>query len=235
MNTIKLSLLSLLSACGIKAPVTVIPTNSHNSLNSQCSTNTDKPNLLIIGDSISEGYTPFVKAKLALEYDVSRVGNSNCAPVNAEGTKTTLDNVDRWLDENPNLSVITWNNGNWDSTQPGLIINGVEHYTTDLEYEENLIRIARKLKASGARVIFFTTTEIAVEMTSEVFGRDIIMNDIAKRVLPLEGVEVYDLHALSVEIRDDHPTPSNIHFTDFGSNILANRVVEAIRGQLPPL
>src|SRR5690242_7520015 len=49
------------------------------------------PRVLIIGDSISIGYTPYVKEMLAGEADVDRPAE------NCQGTKNGIGKIDQWL------------------------------------------------------------------------------------------------------------------------------------------
>ena len=57
-------------------------------------TEVDLPNVLIIGDSISMGYTPIVKSLLEGKANVTRP-NGNC-----QGTKHGVVNIDSWLSAN---------------------------------------------------------------------------------------------------------------------------------------
>ena len=51
----------------------------------------EKPKILIIGDSISIGYTPFVQQALA---DIAEVFHN---PGNAQHTGTGLGSIDSWI------------------------------------------------------------------------------------------------------------------------------------------
>jgi len=67
----------------------------------------EKPSVLIIGDSISIGYTPFVKEELANKAEVFH------NPGNAQHTGTGLKKIDEWIGEE-NWDIIQFNWGLWD-------------------------------------------------------------------------------------------------------------------------
>lgn len=55
------------------------------------------PNVLIIGDSISIGYTPFVKQLLAGRANVMRPVLENGKAENCQGTNNGVKNIKGWL------------------------------------------------------------------------------------------------------------------------------------------
>lgn len=175
---------------------------------------TANPNLLVLGDSISIGYTGPLIELLGSQYDIMHPAD------NCRNTTYTLENTDRWLTTWPKYDVIIWNNGIWDSVYTSwwkqyASDQPVEWYHVDNDlYETNLIQIARKLKATGARVIFFTTTDIPAESAVFEPGREIQLNEIAKRVLPAEGIEVYDLNAVGLSVPHAHVNSFDVHFAD---------------------
>ncbi|MCA1759186.1 MAG: hypothetical protein LC658_05405, partial [Bacteroidales bacterium] len=57
----------------------------------------DLPNVLILGDSISIGYTPFVQEYLKGRANVFRPMLENGKPENCAGTTKGVENIDRWL------------------------------------------------------------------------------------------------------------------------------------------
>lgn len=189
---------------------------------------TEKPNLLSIGDSISVGYITALSREMS-EYDVKHP-DDNC-----RNSFYTLANVDSWLNEFQDNSIIIWNNGVWDSTteywyetNKDFVQAPREWYGTSLaNYESNLIQIARKLKATGARVVFLTTTEIKSPPFEPL--KELLLNEIAKRVLPAEGVEVFDLHKLSTEIPNSRPNQWDVHFTREANVIFAQKIAEFLK------
>ena len=58
---------------------------------------TDLPNVLILGDSISIGYTPFVKKYLGGIANVYRPMFENGKNENCQGTTYGVQNINRWI------------------------------------------------------------------------------------------------------------------------------------------
>jgi hypothetical protein len=187
---------------------------------------TEKPNILSIGDSISVGYLAALSRNMP-EYDIMHP-NDNC-----RNSFYTLENIDSWLALFPNNDMILWNNGVWDTTAdywPRQYSTApIEWYgTTTAQYESNLIQIARKLKATGSRVIFLTTTHILGPPFN--LGYELELNAIAKRVLPLEGVEIFDLYAVSLPLKDARPNQWDVHFNREANQVFADEINKYIRG-----
>lgn len=183
-------------------------------------------NLLSIGDSISLGYLNSLNKELGTQYNISHP-TENC-----RNSWYTLQNIDLWLSKEQTPDVIVWNNGLWNvvtdylSNQPGQI---KEQYGTSLEqYESDLRAIAIKLKSTNARIIFLTTTTIDVSKQGQFFEIDKItqLNDVALRIMPELGIEVYDLNAVSVSIQ--HLFSDGIHFSQEGSDILATAIASEV-------
>ncbi len=182
---------------------------------------TSKPVLLVIGDSISIGYIKPLSQMLADKYIAVRPTSDTGGLINCEGSTNARRNLEKWMKQNPSPEVIVWNSGIWDAQK-------LEYYpdiTTLQQYEDNLIAIATRLKATKARVIFNTTTNLPLNYPSLVSGREKLENDIAWRVLPPLGVEMYDLIAVGTE---DLKLPDGIHFTDHGSEVLAGAIASKV-------
>lgn len=138
------------------------------------------------------------------------------------------------LEQCHKCKVIVWNNGIWNVSRQDVsaLEKDPRHfYTTTAQYESELAQIAAKMKATGARVIFMTTTRLPPS-TSYFFdvGREDELNDAAKRVLPPLGVEVFDLGALSKTFSlDMHDATGSPHWGNQANDQLANFVVDAIK------
>ena len=188
--------------------------------------NTELPNILVIGDSISIGITGPLSRALFDEYDVFHPAD------NCRNSYFTLHNLDRWLDMPryaENLEIIVWNNGIWDSLFDDWDIgeDPREWFGVSIEeYEENIIQIAEKMEATGKRIIFFTTTEIVGGPFKK--GMEIELNEIAKRVLPNYGIEIIDMYQIAIDERAEHPISYDVHFTDEGNEILADALKDFI-------
>lgn len=190
---------------------------------------TQLPNLLIIGDSISMGYTSYVQKDLKLFYNVERATHADGTDENAQGTTYTIANLDRWLSQAGKVDVITWNNGLWNARDPSLDAQAPGNATDLTTYQNDLTNIGRKLLATGARVIFFTTTDIPSSGSTFIPGRDIDENTIAYNVLVPMGIEVYDLHALAISNAKLHLSTDPIHFNTQGYSLFGEFVSDMVR------
>ena len=95
------------------------------------------PRVLLIGDSISIGYTVPTRELLAGKANVYR------PPTNCTGTPTIVRNLDKWLAaDQGRWDVIHFNSGIHDIKRPGH-----KRVVTPEQYEKNLRTIVKRLKA----------------------------------------------------------------------------------------
>jgi acyl-CoA thioesterase-1 len=180
------------------------------------------PNVLLIGDSISIYYTDTVRRLLAGHADVCR---TPMAPGKAE---TLFASLDEFL-ERGKWDVIHFNSGLHDFAR-------AEGNEEDLrKYRENLKIIIDKLRRTGARLIWASTTPVPekapAQVTSDALCRK--YNATALALMNEEGIAVNDLYTA---VLPDHfrywTAPNNIHFNEAGSAFLGRRVANAILGVL---
>lgn len=197
----------------------------------------DRPNVLIIGDSISLGYTPFVKEALK---DRARVFHNKG---NAQHTGTGLEKLDEWLGDT-RWDIIHFNWGLWDlcyrhpdSKEVGNRdkINGTLTYTTEA-YGANLEKLVLRLKKTGARLVFATTTHVPENEVGRFVKSDIAYNKVALAIMKKHGVSVNRLNRLSKKIHKKHAAgPGDVHYTKEGYRLLARAVIEKIEENLEAL
>ncbi|APZ94742.1 alkaline phosphatase D family protein [Fuerstiella marisgermanici] len=194
----------------------------------------DKPNVLIIGDSISLGYTPHV-VKL-MEDEANVVHNKG----NAQHTGTGLQKLDRWLGDTK-WDVVHFNWGLWDlcyrhpeSKNQGRRDKVRGTLTTTLEkYEQNLDELVTKLKSTGATLVWASTTVVPEGEAGRKRNDDLKYNDVAARVMQKHGVRINDLNKLSRTFEANLFTqPGDVHFKPVGYQKLADQVAGAIREAL---
>jgi hypothetical protein len=192
------------------------------------------PRVLLIGDSISMGYTPIVTEMLRDEAEVVRNRG------NAKNTVYGLEQIDGWLAVG-RWDVIHFNWGlhdvcyrNPESTNPANRdkVNGT--ITTPLDqYETNLETLVLRLKETGAALIWASTTLVPEGDDGRFVGDEVKYNAAAAKIMKKHGVVINDLHAVSAGLPPEaFRGPGNVHYTDEGSIRLAERVVEAIRSAL---
>ena len=201
------------------------------------------PDVLLLGDSISIGYTLEVRRLLRGRANVFRPMQANGKrPDNCGDTTIGLKNLDRWLGDR-RWRVIHFNWGLWDlcyrnpaSKSQGNRdkVNG-KLSTTPADYERQLDQLVTRLKATGATLIWASTTRVPEGEPGRFPGDDAKYNAIAARVMARHGVAVNDLHALSSSFAPDlFVKPGDVHFTPKGSQRLAAQVAERIGAALAP-
>lgn len=200
-----------------------------------CSYTAPKPRILIIGDSISIGYFPFVE-----EYfkDKAVVVHN---PGNAQHTGTGLQQIHTWLG-NEKWDVIQFNWGLWDMTyrHPGAATqgqrdkkNGKVTYTPD-EYANNLNLLVGILKKTGARLVFVTTTYVPKEDEGRFTRDPQLYNSIAKRIMKDNGIQVNDIFAKSRRIHKKEGKGNNdVHYTKEGYRMLSEPICQLLDKVLP--
>ena len=199
-----------------------------------------KKRVLILGDSISIGYTPYVRALLTNEAVVVRPTNAKGAAENCDGTTRGVKAIDRWLRlDGGKWDVIHFNFGLHDlkRVEPGTdkASNDPSHpRQADPEvYEKQLREIVGKLKATGAKLIFATTTPVPKGVKPHRDVEDVVRyNEIAARIMRENGVAVNDLYAFALPQLEKIQQPVNVHFTAAGSKALAGEVVRCLRQNL---
>lgn len=185
------------------------------------------PNVLLIGDSISIGYTLPVREQLAAKANVFRP-QINCGP-----TSRGIEHLDEWLGDQ-NWSVIHFNFGLHDLKYidaEGGMANPPESGTQNIpldEYERNLTQIVLRLADTGAHLIWCSTTPVPEGSSGRIKGDADRYNEAASRVASAQSLEVNDLYSFAYTRLDSIQKPANVHFTDDGSAILAAQVVSSI-------
>jgi acyl-CoA thioesterase-1 len=201
-----------------------------------------KKRVLILGDSISIGYTPYVQKMLADEMTVLRPMKGD-KPENCSGTTSGVANIDRWLQiDGGHWDVIHFNWGLHDlkHVQPGNI-NVASDKASDPPqatvevYEKNLREIVGKLKATGAKLIFATTTPSPDE-PMKVYRKnaDVLRyNEAALKIMKENNIQVDDLYSFAKpQVAKIQLQPANVHYTPEGYKALAGEVVKSIREAL---
>jgi acyl-CoA thioesterase-1 len=185
------------------------------------------PRVLLIGDSISIDYTVPVRELLKGVANVHRI------PENGGSTREGLAKLDGWLGTGK-WDVIHFNWGLHDLArrQGGkLDIAGPQTVPVEL-YEKNLRELVARLERTDAKLIFATTTPVPKGAPGRFAGNEVAYNDAARRVMTEAHVAINDLHAAVREHLEAMQNAKDVHFKKEGSRLLAEKVAEAIRGQL---
>ena len=193
--------------------------------------------VLLLGDSISIGYTDAVRELLGEEAVVVRPMNENGGPENCAGTNKGVENIDRWLAlDGGEWDVIHFNFGLHDlkrvTPDSGKNSNDPAHpHQADPErYRQQLGSITDRLEATGARLIFATTTPVPEGVKPYRAPADpITYNAIAREVMLDRGVTINDLFAFASSRLGEIQKPRDVHFSREGSRALAGEVARVIR------
>ncbi len=194
------------------------------------------PRVLLIGDSISMGYTKPVIELLKDKAEVHRVKG------NAGHTGMGLAGLPKWLDaKHGKWDVIHFNWGLWDlcyrnpkSKTQGRRdkVNGKITHTPE-QYRANLEKIVVVLEKTNAKLIWASTTPVPEDEAGRKVGDDEVYNRIAAEVMKKHGIPVNDLHKLMVpHMKTLTTAPGNVHFKPDGSKLLAKQVATKIANAL---
>ena len=191
---------------------------------------TDEPGLprvLIIGDSISMGYTFPTRELLRGKANLHRI------PRNGGSTKDGLQYIDGWLAAGK-WDVIHFNWGLHDlkRMKDGKLDSTGAQVSTPEEYEKNLRDLVKKMKATGAKLIWATTTPVPEGSDGRMQKDELKYNDAAARVMKEAGIPTDDLHALCLPKLAEWQRPKNVHFTPEGYAGLAAKVATDIGAAL---
>lgn len=188
------------------------------------------PRVLIIGDSISIGYTVSVRQLLKNKANVHRI------PVNGEYSAFGLAHIKEWLGDGK-WDIIYFNWGIWDThlldSSGGLITNEDGHIgtarirTTIAEYQENLNKLIDIMERTGAKLIWASSTPITSRKGKRL--EDIgDYNKAAAEVMHSRHVMIDDLHSLIEPHLREMQGDDGCHFTPQGYEYLGKQVAESI-------
>ncbi len=211
--------------------LTVISCTRYNADKADCAeSRRETPRVLIIGDSISIGYfkplQKLLEGKAIVEHNAG----------NAADTANGLANLDKWLGDT-RWDVIHFNHGLHDlkyvdeQGRNTSVEKGKQKIPIE-QYEKNLDELVTRLKKTGARLIFATTTPVPDGTGFRVKGDAEKYNVAAKRVMKKHGVRIDDLCSFALPRLGEIQRPQNVHFTEAGSQLLAEQVANSIRKAL---
>jgi len=195
--------------------------------------NPNLPNVLIIGDSISIGY---MEPVVALLKDKANVVHN---PGNAAHTGNGLAKLEEWLGDTK-WDVIHFNHGLHDLKYVDAAGKNVPekelgHIQIPLEkYKENMEAIILRLKKTGAKLIFATTTPFPEKPDGPL--REVAdierYNAAALEIMKRHDIAVNDLCSFALPKLAEIQMPKNVHFTKDGSKVLGAEVAKHIEAAL---
>ncbi|MEZ5944956.1 MAG: SGNH/GDSL hydrolase family protein [Planctomycetaceae bacterium] len=168
------------------------------------------PRVLLIGDSVSRGYTQSVRKALAGKANVHR------APANCGPTSLGLKNLDVWLGD-----------GKWDVIHFNF---GIHDRNTPVdEYSERLEQLVERMEKTGAKLIWASTTPIPDDPEKKQTSASIVeRNKAAAEIMSKHSVETDDLFTAVTPHLDEMQNPNDVHFNAAGYDFLGQQVADAI-------
>lgn len=193
------------------------------------------PRVLIIGDSISIGYTPALREVLKGKANMHRA-MANCGPSNRG-----VEQLESWLK--------TGGSDKWDVIQFNFGLHDVRHFADaenkqpvgadeghrqvlEADYEKNLRTIVARLKKTGAKLIWRNTTPVPEGAGGRVPGDEVRYNDLAKKIMDENQIEIDDLYAFCIPRLKEIQRPKDVHYTPEGSKVLAEATAKPILAAL---
>ena len=168
------------------------------------------PRVLLIGDSVSRGYTQAVRRALAGRANVHR------APANCGPTASGVKNLAAWLGDG-DWDVIHFNFGIHDRSTP------VADYTARLE------AILERLMATNATLVWASSTPIPDKREAGQTAASIVeRNAAAAAVMARHGVAIDDLFTFIMPRIGEVQPPGDVHFTAAGYDLLGGEVARSI-------
>ncbi|MEI6460608.1 MAG: SGNH/GDSL hydrolase family protein [Verrucomicrobiota bacterium] len=184
---------------------------------------TGLPRVLLIGDSISIGYTLDVRQELAGKANVHRI------PTNGGATKGGTANLAKWLGESK-WDVIHFNFGLHDLRH----MEDGKRQVEPEDYEKNLRTLVAEMKKTGAKLIFGTTTPVpeGTLTPQRTFGDVALYNNIALKVMKENDVAIDDLNAAVAPDIAKLQNPHDVHYNADGYAVLGKAVVKSLNAAI---
>jgi hypothetical protein len=181
--------------------------------------NPDLPRVLLIGDSISIGYTLDTRELLLQKANIHRI------PENGGPTIRGLEKIDQWLGD-----------GKWDVIHFNWGLHDLKYMDTGKkqvslnDYETNLTKLVERLKKTGANLIWASTTPVPEGDVKPKRIPDEVKdyNNVAAKIMMKNKVQINDLYKFALPRLKSIQRPVNVHFTEEGSKALAKEVAKAI-------
>lgn len=198
------------------------------------------PNVLLIGDSISIGYTRDVRQLLHGKANVFRpMEPGGNLPVNCANTNIGLAHLSTWLGD-VKWNIIHFNWGLHDmcyrrhgSTGRARLdkIHGVQDAPLP-QYKRNMEELVSQLEKTGAVLVWATTT-VVPEGEPGRFVDDVVKyNQVAREVMVEHGIRIDDLYTLTKTFPASFTRPHNVHYTKEGYKRIAGQVTDCLSGIL---
>lgn len=190
------------------------------------------PNALIIGDSISIGYTLPTRALLKGKVNLHRI------PTNGGPTTKGIAEIEKWLGKKK-WDLIHFNWGLHDLKYMGK--DGTNLVPKEkggvvqvplAEYEKNLEKLVIRMKKSAKQLVWRNTTPIPPGSKARYVGDSVKYNQAAARIMKKHGIPTLDLFTPSKKNMKEWMRKADVHYYAHGSQALAELVAKDILNRL---
>jgi len=184
------------------------------------------PHVLIIGDSISIGYTLPTRVLLQGKVNLHRI------PTNGGPTIKGLSEIDKWLGKRK-WDLIHFNWGLHDLKYMGK--DGTNLVPKEkggvvqvplADYEKNLEKLVVRMKKSAKQLVWRNTTPIPPGSRARYVGDSVKYNDAAARVMKKLKIPTLDLFTPSMKNMKEWMKKADVHYFPHGSQALAELVAK---------
>ena len=190
------------------------------------------PRVLIIGDSISIGYTLPTRALLKGKVNLHRI------PTNGGPTTKGLAEIEKWLGKSK-WDLIHFNWGLHDLKYMGPKgenlfpkEKGGKMQVPIEDYEKNLDKLVNRMKKTGAKLVWRNTTPVPPGSKGRYVGDSVLFNQAAAQVMKKHDVPTLDLFTPSKKNMKIWMRPANVHYFPEGSKKLAEIVATDVLKRL---
>lgn len=168
------------------------------------------PRVLLIGDSVSRGYTQAVRKELQAKVNVHR------APANCGPTATGLKKIDVWLGD-----------GQWDLIHFNF---GIHDRNTKLpDYRQRLEQLIKRMGKTGAKLVWASTTPIPDIPEKKYTARSMVdRNRVAAKLMAEHQIATDDLFTAVTPHLAELQNPNDVHFNAKGYDFLGQQVAQSI-------
>ena len=190
------------------------------------------PNALIIGDSISIGYTLPTRALLKGKVNLHRI------PTNGGPTTKGIAEIEKWLGKKK-WDLVHFNWGLHDLKYMGK--DGTNLVPKEkggvvqvplAEYEKNLEKLVIRMKKSAKQLVWRNTTPIPPGSKARYVGDSVKYNQAAARIMKKHGIPTLDLFTPSKKNMKEWMRKADVHYYAHGSKALAELVAKDILNRL---
>ena len=188
------------------------------------------PRILIIGDSISMGYTLELRQMFAGRANVYRI------PGNGGDCTRFLTNYAKYLGAGTNWDLILFNWGLHDLVRQNpadkTYDSAFPPRFTVTEYSNHLEQCVALLEATGAHLVWASTTPVPPAAAGRIAGDEVTRNATAAAIMREHAITTADLYSLISHGPNYHAGPGNVHYTGTGYQVLAKKIAEVIGQKL---